>query len=198
MKATWSTTWVQLSSLLSRTPKEADKVSPLAQIPSKPASSKMRAESPSWASIMKAMSGRVTRRRSWVVVRMGCPPLRASARAEAVAKLVRRVGNARDIGLLGRHLREDEVWPVAVERRLHRLGDPVGVGHGGHGAVSGRFGQPIKANLGSDRSLTARGPVDLVVEHNVDEAPRVKRRDEREDAEVHEEIAVAVEHDRRR
>src|SRR5262245_25919754 len=70
MNATWSTTWVQDSSLWSRTPTEADIVSPLAQIPSKPASSTMRADSPSCASMRKASSELVMSRRSRVVHRM--------------------------------------------------------------------------------------------------------------------------------
>ncbi len=69
MNATWSTTCDQDSSLLSRTPKAAEIVSPLPQTPSKPASSTMRAESPLCASIRKAISGRVSRRLSAVVRR---------------------------------------------------------------------------------------------------------------------------------
>src|SRR5258708_7595920 len=70
MNPTWSTTWVQDSSLLSRTPNEADIVSPLAQIPSKPASSTMRADSPSCASMRKVSSGRVMSWRNRVVDRI--------------------------------------------------------------------------------------------------------------------------------
>ena len=60
MKATWSVTCDHESSLLSLTPKAAEIESPLPQIPSNPASSAIRAESPLWASMRKAISGRVT------------------------------------------------------------------------------------------------------------------------------------------
>ena len=46
MNSSISTTWVQLASLLSRTPNCAESVSPLAQIPANPASSTMRALMP--------------------------------------------------------------------------------------------------------------------------------------------------------
>src|SRR5260370_28081388 len=70
MTPTWSTTWVQDSSLLSRTPNEADIVSPLAQIRSRPAAWTMRADSPSCASMRKVSSGRVMSWRSRVVHRI--------------------------------------------------------------------------------------------------------------------------------
>src|SRR6185312_5246237 len=54
MYSTTSSTWVQLASLLSRTPSDAEIDRPLAQRPSKPASAAMRAERPLWASIMKS------------------------------------------------------------------------------------------------------------------------------------------------
>src|SRR4051812_11126350 len=50
MNSTTSMTWVQLASLLSRTPNCADIVRPLPQIALKPASSAIRADSPLWAS----------------------------------------------------------------------------------------------------------------------------------------------------
>jgi hypothetical protein len=51
MNSSTSTTWVQLASLLSRTPSCAEIDRPEAQIPLKPASRTMRADRPLWASI---------------------------------------------------------------------------------------------------------------------------------------------------
>ncbi len=58
---------------MSRTPNVAEMVSPLPQSPSKPASSTIFAESPSWASMRKAISDRVISRRSAVVFSSMCP-----------------------------------------------------------------------------------------------------------------------------
>src|SRR5262245_6861812 len=86
MNSTMSSTWVQLASLLSRTPSEAEIDSPLAQTPGNPASSAIRALRPLWASMRKLRDGpwnspfkRVvlrdevacTGRASWVFTRRG-------------------------------------------------------------------------------------------------------------------------------
>ena len=64
MNSSISSTWVQEASLLSRTPSAADIERPEAQMPSKPASSTIFAESPLCASMMKASSGERSRPRS--------------------------------------------------------------------------------------------------------------------------------------
>src|SRR5215510_6848179 len=198
MKATWSTTCVQESSLLSRTPKEAETVRPLAQIPSKPASSTMRADSPSWASIKNAVSGRVTSRRSWVVVRTVILPSGANGRAESIAELMRREGDATHGGFLRGDLGEDEVRTLAGERAPHRLRDGGGLRDCGHRSVACRLREAVEANLAGDGALAPRGAVDLVVEDHVHEARGAQGGGQGQDAEVHEEIAVAVEHHRGR
>src|SRR3954469_2953591 len=72
MYSTTSSTCVQLASLLSRTPSDAEIDKPLAQSASKPASRATRADSPLWASIMKLTwrgssiaRRRVVRRSAW-------------------------------------------------------------------------------------------------------------------------------------
>src|SRR5215472_7591563 len=192
MKATCSTTCVQESSLLSRTPKEAETVRPLAQIASKPASSTMRADNPSWASMRKAMSGRVTMCRSWVVVRTVILPSGANGRAESIAELMRREGNATHGGFLCGDLGEDEVRSLAAEPAPHRLRDSGGLRDRGYRTVACGLGEPVQPHLAGDRALAPRGAVDLVVEHHVHEARRAQGGGQGQDAEVHEEIAVAV------
>src|SRR5215510_11624665 len=198
MKATWSTTCVQESSLLSRTPKEAETVRPLAQIPSKPASSTMRADSPSWASIKNAVSGRVTSRRSWVVVRTVILPSGANGRAESIAELMRRKGDAAHGGFLRGDLGEDEVRALAAERAPHRLRDGLRLRDCGHRAITGRLGETVQPHLAGNGALAPRGAVDLVVEHHVHEARRGEGGGQGQDTEVHEEIAIAVQYHRGR
>src|SRR5215813_11291011 len=198
MKATCSTTCVQESSLLSRTPKEAETVRPLAQIASKPASSTMRADNPSWASMRKAMSGRVTMCRSWVVVRTVILPSGANGRAESIAELMRGEGNATHGGFFRRDLGEDEVRALAGESALHRLRDGGSLRDRGHRPVACRLGEAVEANLARDGALASRGAVDLVVEHHVHEARGAQGGGQGKDAEVHQEIAVAVQHYRGR
>src|SRR5689334_23217409 len=64
MNSSTSRTWVQDASLLSRTPSAADIERPDAQIPAKPASSTIFAESPLWASMRKLSPGERSSRRS--------------------------------------------------------------------------------------------------------------------------------------
>jgi hypothetical protein len=64
MNSSVSTTCVQLSSLLSRTPNCADSANPLAQIALHPDSSTMRADSPLWASSITSRVGDSSSRRS--------------------------------------------------------------------------------------------------------------------------------------
>ncbi len=59
MNSMTSRTWVQLASLLSRTPSCAEIERPLPQIPLKPASSTIRAERPLWASQRNSRRGEV-------------------------------------------------------------------------------------------------------------------------------------------
>src|SRR5215510_2845503 len=198
MKATCSTTCVQESSLLSRTPKEAETVRPLAQIASKPASSTMRADNPSWASMRKAMSGRVTMCRSWVVVRTVILPSGANGRAESIAELMRREGDAAHGGFLRGDLGEDEVRALAAERAPHRLRDGLRLRDCGHRPVAGRLGEAVQPYLVGNGALAPRGAVDLIVEDHVHEARRAQGGDQRQNAEVHEEIAVAVQDHRGR
>src|SRR5215831_691478 len=196
MKATWSTTCVQESSLLSRTPKDAETVRPLAQMPSKPVSSTMRADSPSWASIRNAISGRVTRRRSWVVVRTVILPSGANGRAESIAELMRREGDAAHGGFLRGDLGEDEVRALAAERAPHRLRDGLRLRDRGHRPVAGRLGEAVQPHLAGNGALAPRGAVDLVVENHVHEARRAQGGGQGQNAEVHEEIAVAIQYHR--
>src|SRR6478609_5998381 len=64
MYSATSTTCVQLASLLSRTPSDAEIESPLAQMALKPASSAMRADRPLCASMMKSSCAGSSRARS--------------------------------------------------------------------------------------------------------------------------------------
>jgi hypothetical protein len=69
MNSRMSTTWVQLSSLLSRTACCADSASPEPQMPLNPASSTMRADRPLCASRMNSVCGDCSKPLSWVVFR---------------------------------------------------------------------------------------------------------------------------------
>src|SRR6185436_18638100 len=124
MKATWSTTWVQLSSLLSRTPNEAETVRPLAQMASKPVSSTIRAESPSWASMRKAISGRVNRRRRWLVVRMsGQAHLSLDGAGQGTERRL-QLGDDREV-VVADHVEHLDGDPLGPPRRGQLAGLPV-------------------------------------------------------------------------
>src|SRR5213592_1900687 len=188
MKATWSTTCDQDSSLLSRTPNDAEIVRPLPQMPSKPASSTMRAERPLCASIRKAISGRVISRLSTVVGRsLGLSILQTCA--ESIANLRRAIRDAWDIRLLGGRLHEDEMRAVGGEGGAHRGLHIGGRRHRAYRRIAGGGGHAIQADAARGRDLIARRAVDLVVEDHVDEAARRQSADHRENAEVHQQIA---------
>jgi hypothetical protein len=68
MNSRMPTTWVQLSSLLSRTACCADSARPDPQMPLKPASSTMRADRPLCASRMNSVCDDSSRFFSWVVL----------------------------------------------------------------------------------------------------------------------------------
>src|SRR5262249_53957602 len=121
---------------------------------------------------------------------------REDARAEAVADLRRRERDARDLGLFAGDLDEDEVRALAPEGGLHRGLDVAGRRDGDGGAIAGRDREAIESDLVRERGLVARGAVDPVIEHAVDQVRRPAGPDLSEDAQIHQEISVAVEDDR--
>src|SRR5262249_58958550 len=84
---------------------------------------------------------------------------------------------------------------LAREGGPHRGLDLAGCGDGDGGSIAGGDRESIEANLVRRRRLVARRPIDLVVEHAMDQLRRPAGSHQSEDAQVHQQISVAVEDD---